>query len=252
MNKSGARRAVLAAAAVITALGLTAGCGGDSGDGKSDSAKSGGKNGDKAASSAPAAQPLSASALQRAALAKGEVKGFEIQKMTEKEFSDGGEAKAAKPACQPLAALMGSRFDPAPKAGVYRMYAGSGSAAKVGGSGLFRVSSYGPGDAEKTVKDIRDAVTACQDGFEAKDGSGEKSDVAKVSSLDAPKLGDEAVAYSLLDGGKEKAVIKFTVVRSGPQLTVFFGVNLADPTTSEIPQELLSAQVAKVEKAARS
>lgn len=239
---------MLAAAAMIAALGLTAGCGSDSGDGKGDSAKSGGKNGDTAANGAP----LSASALQKAALVKGDVKGFEIQKMTEKDVSDGGEAKAAKPECQPLAALMGSRFDPAPKASVYRTYAVTGSAAKAGASGLIRVSSYGQGDAEKTIKDIRDAVTACQGGFAAKDGSGSKSDVSKVSSLDAPKLGDEAVAYSLLDSDKEKAVITFSVVRSGPQLTVFFGVNLVDPAKSEVPRELLGAQVRKVETAARS
>ncbi|GAA2298508.1 hypothetical protein [Streptomyces violaceusniger] len=259
MNESGAKRTVGAAIAVVAALGLMTGCGSDSGDGKTDGAKqaggaqqSGGAQGsDKAASSDPAAKPLSASALERAALTNGEVEGLEVQKMTDKEVSEGGSAKTGKAACQPMAALMGTRYDPAPKASVHRAYATDLTKAKVGGTGLIRISSYGPGDAERTVKDLREAVTACQGGFPAEDGSGEKADVTKVTPLDAPKAGDEAVSFSLHDAGKEKAVIKFTVVRTGPQVTVFFGVNIADPAKSEIPAALVDAQVAKVEKATK-
>ncbi|AQA13414.1 MULTISPECIES: hypothetical protein [Streptomyces] len=254
MNESGAKRAVGAAVAVVAALGLMTGCGSDSGDGKADGAKQSGgaEQGDKAAAStAPAGKPLSESALAKAALTNGEVKGLEVQKMTDKEVDEGGSAKSQKAQCQPLAALMGTRYDPAPEASVHRAYATDLTKARVGGTGLIRISSYGPGDAERTVKDLREAVTACQGGFPAEDGSGEKADVKKVTSLDAPKAGDEAVAFSLHDAGKEKAVIKFTVVRTGAQVTVFFGVNIADPTKSEIPAELVSAQVAKVEKATR-
>ena len=246
MNESGAKRTMGAAIAAVAALGLMTGCGSDSGDGKSDGAK----QDDKPASTAPAAKPLSASALERAALTKGEVKGLEVQKMTDKEVSEGGSSKSAKADCQPLAALMGTRYDPAPKASVHRAYATDLTKAKVGGAGLIRISSYGPGDAERTVKDLREAVTACRGGLP---GRGRhqwaKADVTKVTPLDAPKRGDEAVAFSLHDAGKENAVIKFTVVRTGPQVTVCFGVNIADPAKSEIPGALVDAQVAKVEKA---
>ncbi|MFE2180608.1 hypothetical protein [Streptomyces sp. NPDC059455] len=259
MNESGTKRTVGAAIAVVAALGLMTGCGSDSGDGKADGAKQadsakqtdGASQGDGAASSDPAAKPLSASALERAALTNGEVKGLEVQKMTDKEVSEGGSAKTGKAACRPMAALMGSRYDPAPKASVHRAYATDLTKAKVGGTGLIRISSYGPGDAERTVKDLREAVTACQGGFPAEDGSGGKADVKKVTPLDAPKAGDEAVSFSLHDAGKEKAVIKFTVVRTGPQVTVFFGVNIADPAKSEIPAALVDAQVAKVAKATK-
>ncbi|MFD5392081.1 hypothetical protein ACFWMG_45635 [Streptomyces sp. NPDC127074] len=247
MSESGAKRTMGAAIAAVAALGLMTGCGSDSGDGKSDGAK----QDDKPASAASAAKPLSASALERAALTKGEVKGLEVQKMTDQEVSEGGSAKSAKAECRPLAALMGTRYDPAPKASVHRAYATDLTKAKVGGAGLIRISSYGPGDAERTVKDLREAVTACRGGFPAEDGTGEKADVTKVTPLDAPKRGDEAVAFSLHDAGKENAVIKFTVVRTGPQVTVFFGVNIADPAKSEIPAALVDAQVAKVEKAVR-
>ncbi len=259
MNDSGAKRTVGAAIAVVAALGLMTGCGSDSGDGKADGARQAGSaeqgdgasQGDKAASSDPAAKPLSASALQRAALTNGEVKGVEVQKMTDKEVSEGGSAKTGKAACRPMAALMGSRYDPVPKASVHRAYATGLTKAKVGGTGLIRISSYGPGDAERTVKDLREAVTACRGGFPAEDGSGGKADVKKVTPLDAPKAGDEALSFSLHDAGKEKAVIKFTVVRTGPQVMVFFGVNIADPAKSEIPAALVDAQVAKVAKATK-
>ncbi|GAA1133666.1 hypothetical protein JBF12_24130 [Streptomyces javensis] len=265
MNDSGAKRTVGAAIAVVAALGLMTGCGSDSGDGKEDGAKraggveqgdgakqgDGASQGDKAASSDPAAKPLSASALERAALTSGEVKGVEVQKMSDKEVSEGGSAKTGKAACRPMAALMGTRYDPAPKASVHRAYATGLTKAKVGSTGLIRISSYGPGDAERTVKDLREAVTACQGGFPAEDGTGGKADVKKVTPLDAPKAGDEAVSFSLHDAGKEKAVIKFTVVRTGPQVTVFFGVNIADPAKSEIPAALVDAQVAKVAKATK-
>ncbi|WP_413102713.1 hypothetical protein [Streptomyces sp. Inha503] len=259
MNDSGAKRTVAAAIAVVAALGLMTGCGSDSGDGKADGAKQAGSaeqgdgasQGDEAASSDPAAKPLSASALERAALTNGEVKGVEVQKMTDKEVSEGGSAKTGKAACQPMAALMGSKYDPAPKASVHRAYATNLTKAKVGGTGLIRISSYGPGDAERTVKDLREAVASCQGGFPAQDGTGGKADVEKVTPLDAPKAGDEALSFSLHDAGKQKAVIKFTVVRTGPQVTVFFGVNIADPAKSEIPAAVVDAQMAKVEKATK-
>ncbi|MBL1099337.1 hypothetical protein JK363_22250 [Streptomyces sp. 205] len=239
MMKSGTR--VVVAAAVAATLGLLTGCGGDSDDAKG---KGGGVKDERTA----AAAPLSAAQLEKAAVTKADVKGFEIEKMSEKEFSDGGSAKAEKAACQPIAQLMGSSFDPAPKASVYRTYAQS-KGGKLGGSGLIRLSTYGGGDAERTVKDLRGAVSACQGGFAAKDGSGKKSDVAKVTPQADPGLGDESLSFSLLDASKDKAVVKFAVVRAGSQLSVFFGVNLMDASKSDVPAELLKAQTTKLEKA---
>ncbi|QKV93239.1 hypothetical protein HUT19_16955 [Streptomyces sp. NA02950] len=242
--KSGTRVAV-AAAAMVAALGLVTGCGGDGGSDSGDAKSKGGGGKDEQSA---AATSLSAAQLERAAVTKADVKGFEIQKMSEKEFSDGGAAKAEKAECQPIASLMGSSFDPAPKASVYRTYA-QAKGAKLGGSGMIRLSSYGDGDAERTVKDLRGAVSACGGGFAAKDGSGKKSDVARVTPSADPKLGDESLSFSLVDAGKDKAVVEFAVARTGSQLSVFFGVNLTDPTKSDVPAELVKAQVAKVEKA---
>ncbi|MEU8822179.1 hypothetical protein [Streptomyces sp. NPDC048636] len=239
--KSGTR-VVVAAAAMVAALGLVTGCGDDdSGDG---GAKGGGvKEGQSAAG-----KPLSAAQLEKAAVTKADIKGFQIQKLSEKEFSDGGAAKAEKSACQPIASLMGASFDPAPKASVYRTYAQS-QGDKLGGSGMIRLSAYGGDDARTTVKDLRAAVSACQGGFAAKDGSGKKSDVAKVTPETDPKVGDESLSFSLVDASREKAVVKFAVARTGSQLSVFFGVNLTDPSKSDVPVELLKAQVTKIGKA---
>lgn len=240
---------MLTAAAVLAALGLVTGCGGS--DRKPD---------EKVAQrDGAAAEPLSASALERAALVKADLKGaglkgYGIGKMTEREFN-GGEnaqpAKALQPGCRPLAALMGTGFDPAPRNSVYRSYAAA-SGRDAGVSGIIRLSSYGPGDAEKTVEDLRKAISACGGGFAATDGSGKRADVTKVTPLGAPAAGDEALAYSMVDGGKEKAVIAFTVVRTGPQLTVAFGVNLTNPTQPAVPKTVVERQVRKVEAANRS
>lgn len=234
-------RSVLTAAAVLAALGLVTGCGGS--DRKPDQKV--------AQREGASAEPLSASALERAALVKADLKGYGIGKMTEREFNGDKEAKALKPGCRPLAALMGTGFDPEPRTSVYRSYAAA-SGKDAGVSGIIRLSSYGPGDAEKTVKDLRKAVSACGGGFAATDGSGKRADVTKVTSLDAPAAGDEALAYSMVDDGKDKAVIAFTVVRTGPQLTVMFGVNLTNPTQSAVPKTVVERQVRKVEAANRS
>ncbi|WP_431775502.1 hypothetical protein [Streptomyces cucumeris] len=242
--KSGTRVAV-ATAAMVAALGLVTGCGdSDSGD---DKAKGGGAKDD----ASTAGKQLSAAELDKAAVTKADLKGFEFQKMSEKEISDGGAAKAAQSECQPIAALMGASFDPAPKESVFRTYAQS-KGGKLGGSGMIRLSSYADGDAERTIKDLRAAVSACQDGFGAKDGAGKKSDVAKVTPLDDPGQGDESLAFNLVDASKEKAVVKFNVARTGPQLSVFFGVNLMSPAKSDVPAELVKAQVAKIAKASAS
>ncbi|MGO4428957.1 hypothetical protein AB4Z54_62070, partial [Streptomyces sp. MCAF7] len=107
--------------------------------------------------------------------------------------------------------------------------------------------------AEQTVSDLRGALEACAGGFKATDGSGAKADVAKVETLTAPKLGDEALSYTLAEAGTEDVgTVKFTIVRSGTHLSVFFGVDIANPTKPLLPDAVVSAQVAKLEKALKA
>lgn len=243
-------RVVLAVTAVA-ALGLVTACGGDSdGDKKSD------KSSEQTAEKTPGgdkavAAPLSKADLETAVIVKSDVKGFEVEKMTDKEYADGGKAKAAKAECQPLAQMMGAEQNPAPKASAYATFASGtpgGDDADLGLTGMIRVSSYAEAGAEQTMSDLRGALKACAGGFKATDGSGDKADVSKVATLTAPKAGDEALAYTVTDK-QEGAAVKFTIVRSGTHLSVFFGVNIANPAKSDIPEPVISAQIAKLEKA---
>ncbi|MFI1852249.1 hypothetical protein [Streptomyces sp. NPDC020480] len=249
MSKSVSR--VVLAVTAVAALGLVTACSGDSdGDKKSD------KSSDQTAEKTPGgdkavAAPLAKADLEKAVIVKADVKGFEVEKMTDKEYADGGAAKAAKAECQPLAQMMGAEQNPVPKASAYATFASGtpgGDDADLGLTGMIRVSSYAEAGAEQTISDLRGALTACAGGFKATDGSGDKADVSKVETLTAPKLGDEALAYTVTDK-QEGAAVKFTVVRSGTHLSVFFGVNIANPAKSEIPEAVVSAQVAKLEKA---
>ena len=238
--KRSVSRVVLTAGAVAV-LGLTAACGGELGkeEGKGEVAMA----------------PMSATQLAKAAVVTSDVKGFEIAAMSEKEVSEGGAPKADRPACQPLAALLGSTFDPVPAASVFLNYAGSDAGADAkpgtGMTGLIRLSSYQKDGAQRTVRELKAAIAACGDGF-AVTSDGDRQKISKIAADPAPKAGDEAVAYSAIDqsvGGG--GVVKFSVVRSGPHLTAVFGVNIVDPKKSEIPQSVLDRQVAKLESAAR-
>ncbi|MDW6060677.1 hypothetical protein SAZ11_25075 [Streptomyces sp. FXJ1.4098] len=255
MSKSVSR--VVLAVTAVAALGLVTACGGDSdGDKKSD------KSSEKSAEKTPAAEqqaaPLPKAALEKAVVVKADIKGFDVEKMTDKEYSDGGEAKAADAKCQPLAQLMGAQTNPAPKDSAYATFSSAGALTGSGkgtgtATGMIRLSSYAEAGAEQTVSDLRGALAACAGGFKATDGSGEKADVAKVETLTAPKLGDEALAYTLAEAGTEDVgTVKFTVVRSGTHLSVFFGVDIANPTKPLLPDAVVAAQVAKLEKALKA
>ncbi|MGY0059388.1 hypothetical protein ACWY4P_23000 [Streptomyces sp. LZ34] len=259
MSKSVSR--VVLAVTAVAALGLVTACGGDSdGDKKSDKSaeKPAGKTAEKTPGAEQQAPPLSKAALEKAVLVKADVKKFDIEKMTDKEFTDGGSAKAAEAKCQPLAQLMGAQTAPAPKDSAYATFSSEGALLGSGkgtgaATGMIRVSAYAEAGAEQTISDLRGALAACTGGFKATDGTGQKADVAKVEPLTAPKLGDEAVSYTVTEAGKsDVGTVKFTIVRSGAHLSVLFGVDLANPTKPLLPDAVVSAQVAKLEKALKA
>lgn len=100
--------------------------------------------------------------------------------------------------------------------------------------------------AEKVIADLRKATESC-DGYEH---VGNK--YTDIEALAAPKQGDEAVAYKLkADIEGAKIPMSFTVVRSGSTLIGFYSMNMLDADKAEVPDEILDAQVAKVEKVMR-
>ncbi|MBB5939565.1 hypothetical protein [Streptomyces zagrosensis] len=251
----------LVAVSVAGVLGLTAACSSDSG---SDSGGDGDKKPSQGGSSAgerpgaggePGADggaSLSQPQLKKAALVKGDVTGFEFQQMTDKEAAEGGAPKAADKECQPLAAMLGSSPVPKPSAAVYGTFTeGGDDLSQVGLIGMVRLSSYSGDDATAFVEELRGAVTACAKGFSMTTGDGSKQVFSEVKPVDAAKLGDEVLAYRVVDA-EAGAPSLYTVVRSGPNVSVFFAGNMVDPKKVEMPAAVVKAQVAKIENAAKA
>ncbi|MCT9078656.1 hypothetical protein [Streptomyces fulvoviolaceus] len=107
------------------------------------------------------------------------------------------------------------------------------------------LGSYQGVDAEQGIADLESSVVACPDGVEVSDDF----KVSAVKSLDAPDVGDDAVAFRLVGGlNGDDTPAAYTVVRSGTNLAMFYAVSLTDPKTVAVPDEVVSAQVAKLEK----
>ncbi|WP_431042763.1 hypothetical protein ACQUSR_13115 [Streptomyces sp. P1-3] len=239
VNKSVAR--VVLAAAVAATLGTATACE----DSKDE--KPAGKGSQKPAVT-EAHKPLDKAGLEQATLAEADVKakGYAIKEMSKAELAEGGSAKADKAACQPAVALLGTKFSPEPTDSVFRTLGKGDFKTKQSFSGMLRVSAYAPGGAEATIAGLKKAVEECEGGFTATDGTGEKQKFTAVTAQSAEKLGDEALAFDMSGDG-----LKFSVkaVRSGAHVTVLMGLNMLDPMKSQVPQELVAAQVAKLEKA---
>ncbi|MDX2581342.1 hypothetical protein PV332_38580 [Streptomyces scabiei] len=237
------------AVSVAAVLGLTAACGGggdESKDGNTKPSTDGtasagdakdgqdGKGGGKAA--------LTEAQLKEAALTKGDVKGYKIAGMPAEDMP--GVPVPAKPAaCQPLANMFNFTSDPQPKARAGRTVT---SENKLSASVVsLALAAHEQSDAEKVMADLRTATENC-DGYEHVGNT-----YTGVEALPAPKQGDEAVAYKLkADIEGAKIPMSFTVVRSGSTLIGFYSTNMLDADKAEVPDEILDAQVAKVEKVA--
>ena len=154
------------------------------------------------------------------------------------------ETVPAQPAaCQPLANMFFFTSDPQAKARAGRTVTSEDalSASVIS----LALAAHEQGDAEKVMADLRKATESC-DGYE---------DVCNkysgIEALTAPEQADEAGAYKM-KGDIEGAEIpmSFTVVRSGSTLIGFYSMNMLDADKAEVPDAILDAQVAKLEKVA--
>ncbi|MFF8642299.1 hypothetical protein [Streptomyces sp. NPDC015345] len=234
--KSSVSRA-LVAASVAVALGLTAACGSDD-DGKKPSEPA--KSAQDSKPSAKKAAALSAADLEKAVLAKGDLKGYKIEKLSAADMP--AQTVAAAPAtCQPLADMFMFATDPASKARLGRTMTGPDEldATII----TLALLAHEQDDAEKVMDGLRTATQKCK----AYEHAGSK--YREVAALTAPKTGDEAVSYKvvgLIEG--QKTPMSFTVVRSGSTLAAFYSINLLKPKEFGVPEKIVEAQVAKVEK----
>lgn len=235
--KSGLGR-VLAAVCATAALAATAACGSDAADGKSD-AKPAAKASD---ASKPGLAPLSKAQLEKAALTKGDLKGYRVSTPGADEIPD--VSVPAKPAsCQAIADLFLLGTEPDAKARVAR----SVISVTETDATILRVGLFGheEPDAKKVLADLRGQSESC-DSYEHTDYK-----YTDVEPGKAPALGDEAVSYTMagvIDG--EKMQMGYTVVRSGSTVLAFQAMNVVDGQKAEVPAEIVEKQVGKLEKQA--
>ncbi|MFI9203620.1 hypothetical protein [Streptomyces sp. NPDC053048] len=238
-------RALAAVAVTVVVLGCAAGCGGG-GPG----AGGGGRN-VEGKDEPGLLKVLGAAQLGHVELGTGEVPGLVIEKGSAVTAGHGRPGTDRR-ACRPLVVAMGSLPQPAPVASVVNTFAGPTGARDFQGLlGTIRVSSYEGDDARTTLRELRAAAAECEDGFGMTTGEGEPQRFEAVRVLPPPELGDEAMAYRLVNAAEEAPSL-VTVVRTGTTLSMFFATNLADPGRVEIPERLVAAQVAKVERLARA
>lgn len=239
------------AVTVLAALGSAAACGGSGGDGGG--GDGGGAGGERSkASAAPSKGP--AARLERAALATGDIKGYEVERpeasdAAKRAAARSGQASPAK--CAPLAAL------PEPKARVDRVV--TGADGKHHTTTDVELAAYAVADARNAMTDLREATepvgatevvgTTKAVGETEVFGAAKAATVVKAAKpkgcatfrvgghryfglhpLPAPDKGDEAVSYAYAHREGEFVIReRVTVVRRGGTLMTFAASNLYDP-----------------------
>lgn len=235
------RKRPVETAAVLFITVLTAGCGsggGDSSDVRASESVSASESASASvstpASEAPA-DPLGAAQLKSAALSSGDVDGFQIADFPAKP---GGSGTARPADCQPLENMRTASPSPAPKAFVGRLaYADSGPAA--GTATTVGLMAYAQSDAEGILDDLRTALKKCT----AYEGGVPARTTAR--SATAPDAGDDAVAFQLQTEGD--SVDAFVVARTGATIVLFYAAR-GTGSSAEVPDELVSAQIKKLEE----
>lgn len=259
MKNTGVRRYLVAASAL--SLALVAGCDGSDGgaDGKADQAKQSGAAGSQ--SSGPAAQPLTAAELKKAALVTADVDGFTVSTPGKGDLVAASDVSTAQTECVPLAhALAGV---PLGKPSATEVRQVTSRATKPTGTSetdltsafdvtttLLSLASYADGStARKVLKSLTDAGDACAGGFSGTAG-GEKQKITKVAGTSAPKGADEAVAFTVTAVQEaSQGPMKLVVIRQGATVGYFTALNLASLVSGKdfaFPAAVVRAQQNKL------
>ncbi|MEV8318768.1 hypothetical protein AB0Q95_31885 [Streptomyces sp. NPDC059900] len=217
--KSAVSRGVVAVS-VVAVLGLTAGC---SGSGEGDGAGDGGGKPSKSAQAPDGSSGASSAVakLQKAALASGDVKKYEVEKAPAKAA---GQGRVTPAECRPLSDWLDANAPQKSTAHVSRTLTSTdvsdGTATEVV---LF---AYDRADAEKAMDTLR-AATKSKKCATFGDGSHR---YFGTRPQPAPVGGDEAVSYKLANRADEFLERhRVSVVRSGSTVIAFRAVNIFDP-----------------------
>ncbi|MET9363431.1 hypothetical protein ABZX93_21290 [Streptomyces sp. NPDC006632] len=196
---------------------------------------------------AGASRPSAAqAALERAALAAGDVPGYQVSGDPAPDDTR-GTPRADRDACAPLAEVMGERPDDRARATVSR---GLGSHDTPGLAVSASLSDYAAPDARDLLARLRTAVTRCGAGF----GTvldGHAAAYRNVRSLPYAVAGEESVSWtaSVLGQG-ESAPVHIVVVRRGATVVRFMAIDLSEraPSTVTVPHEVADAQLTKLSR----
>ncbi|MFE4055909.1 hypothetical protein ACFXP3_06290 [Streptomyces sp. NPDC059096] len=220
--------------AVLAALGSVAACGGTGrSDGKGPSRE------------APAD---AADSLEKLIVA--EVEGFEVTGATAAEVRATDAVTASEAACQPIADLVGTVAAGSPSDTVYRqLIASSEPRDRTAPAVLVALSSYPRGGAARALAALGEAVSACEGGFTttAADGEEGRDVYSEVEAENGPAGLDESLAFELtgtLDG--ERLPLKYTLVRTGDTVALFYAMNPFDPASVAIAPTVTAAQMARL------
>lgn len=264
MKRSSGGRLCATAAVSVLSFALITGC---SDGGSKDSADAG----DAAKpEQTKAAKALTAAELKQAILADGDVKGYKVAAQPKGPAKSAVKADDAK--CLPLAQISGG-FAPGDAASEENRNAteakkdptddatsmddlASGKFEDAITASLDRdvtavsLSSYEGDGAQKTMKSVSDAVTACAGGF-ATTAAGDKQKFTKVGTEKGTGSGDEALAFSMtgdLEDGTT-APMHVEVVRKGNTVATYYTMNIGAMMSKKaysVPAAVITAQAAKL------
>ncbi|MFF1874484.1 hypothetical protein [Kitasatospora herbaricolor] len=189
-----------------------------------------------APASAPAGSTrvLSKAELRTALVGPGDIKGWTGMEMP---MEIGKAQLSTRPAdCQPIENIRTGKIKPESAAYAFTTVGPDGGGSPTALTQIM-LASFDGGGAQQVLADLRTALTTCTryEGSIPKPGT--------VAALPAPKLGEEALSYSLTSDGKTQELI---VVRQGSVVAVFSPSAVSGGTSAKVPQEVLAGQVAKV------
>ncbi|MER5630367.1 hypothetical protein [Streptomyces nitrosporeus] len=258
MRTTAVRRTALAASVMSLALLATACGGAEEKGGKADAAAPGAEDG---GATKAAVKALTSAELEKLSLEQGDAAGQKIAKTTSADRAGEGDVTADKKECEPISSALYGVKRGAPIGDAARRVTQEPVKDKDASpeeqlaaafditSTLVTLNSYEGDGAAKSIAELRDAVAACSGGF-VMTTKGEKQNLAEVTE-EKVSGGEEAAAWNVLfDADGSKVPFKLVIIRQGATVATFatmdFGAMATKKTESDLPTELIDAQLKKL------
>lgn len=191
------------------------------GSGGSGSGGSAGQGGSGSGGGGAAEEKRLASAL----LKSGDVKGYRVQRSKKDALPAQSTVESYERKCSAVTDVMDS--DPVRARTAYiNGVLQKGSSPSAGGAvQQVLLASYGKGEAEAWLSDLKRALGGCKS-FTAKDGAGDK---VRLTASRGPVgvVGDDSVEFTLRVKQQSDSPLVFTVVRTGGRTATFMSISLS-------------------------